>query len=370
VQVEGLSALNESLGYAAGDDLLREVAGVLSRLYGNDARNVVAHLTGADFAVLLDDVGEGDAGTVEGAAVRALAALQPRPDAPASLRAKVGSAPLTGQSMSALFGEADRALRARRLHATGSPAGPSAGAREAGLAVPDLGGGELEGRVSLVFQPVVAATSQVLLHEEAFARVAVPGADAPVPAGEYLAAATGPGAAAALDRAVVRAALGALAGPKAGITVAVNLTPASVADGAAFADWLAGLCRYAATEARRLVLEVPEHSLPEAVGGLQAMAARLGPFGVGLAIDHLGMGHGVLGCLRAAPLRYVKIDGSFAAHLGRDPQSQFFVRAVAQIAHGLDMAVLLEAVETEAVWAMLPDLQVDGGQGYHLGRPA
>jgi EAL domain-containing protein (putative c-di-GMP-specific phosphodiesterase class I) len=65
----------------------------------------------------------------------------------------------------------------------------------------------------------------------------------------------------------------------------------------------------------------------------------------------------------------VKIDGSFAARLDQDAEAQFFVRATAQIAHGLGTPAYLEAVESEAVWLLLPDLQLDGAQGYHLGRP-
>ncbi len=122
VQIDGLSVLNESLGYAAGDDLLREVAEILVRHFGHDARNVVAHLAGADFAVLLEDVGEGEAPGVEDGAVRALADLQRRPDPSWSPGVKVGSALLRGQSVSALFGEADRALRARGAPGTESPA--------------------------------------------------------------------------------------------------------------------------------------------------------------------------------------------------------------------------------------------------------
>ncbi len=82
VQVEGLSGLNESLGYAAGDDLLRDVAAVLTGLFGTDSRNLVAHLAGADFAVLLEDLGEREAGAVEDATVRALADLRRIPDRP------------------------------------------------------------------------------------------------------------------------------------------------------------------------------------------------------------------------------------------------------------------------------------------------
>jgi len=55
--------------------------------------------------------------------------------------------------------------------------------------------------------------------------------------------------------------------------------------------------------------------------------------------------------------------------LDRAPDHQFYLQALCEIAHGLDMRVIAESVETEAVWRLLPGLGVDGGQGYWLGRP-
>jgi EAL domain-containing protein (putative c-di-GMP-specific phosphodiesterase class I) len=49
--------------------------------------------------------------------------------------------------------------------------------------------------------------------------------------------------------------------------------------------------------------------------------------------------------------------------------NQFFVQALAEIAHGLEIVVIAEAVETESVWKILPSLHVDGAQGYFIGRP-
>ena len=99
------------------------------------------------------------------------------------------------------------------------------------------------------------------------------------------------------------------------------------------------------------------------------MLARLRPLGLRFAVDHFGAGPASFAPLRTLGPSYLKVDGSFAARLDQDAEAQCFVRATAQIAHGLGMPAFLEAVESEAVWMLLTDLQLDGAQGYHLGRP-
>ncbi|OQX33415.1 MAG: hypothetical protein B0D84_04665 [Candidatus Sedimenticola endophacoides] len=55
--------------------------------------------------------------------------------------------------------------------------------------------------------------------------------------------------------------------------------------------------------------------------------------------------------------------------LDQERDNRFFVQALAEIAHGLEIRVIGESIESEAVWELLPQLNLDGGQGYYLGRP-
>ncbi|CAA9562996.1 MAG: diguanylate cyclase/phosphodiesterase (GGDEF & EAL domains) with PAS/PAC sensor(s), partial [uncultured Thermomicrobiales bacterium] len=91
--------------------------------------------------------------------------------------------------------------------------------------------------------------------------------------------------------------------------------------------------------------------------------------GVGVAIDDFGTGFSSLGRLHELPVDALKIDGSFAARLGRDRGSLPVVRGVTGLAHDLGMAVTAEGIETAGQAEQLRVLGVDYGQGYYFARP-
>ena len=89
--------------------------------------------------------------------------------------------------------------------------------------------------------------------------------------------------------------------------------------------------------------------------------------GVGIAIDDFGTGYASLRYLAILPVDTVKIDQSFTAGLPHDPTSVTIVRAVAGLAADMNLACIVEGVETEQQLAALPTGVL--GQGFLLGRP-
>jgi EAL domain-containing protein (putative c-di-GMP-specific phosphodiesterase class I) len=90
---------------------------------------------------------------------------------------------------------------------------------------------------------------------------------------------------------------------------------------------------------------------------------------VEFSLDHFGKGFSSFAYLRSIKAHYIKVDGSFVRNLDRQDDNRFFLRAIADIAHGLDMLVIADSVETEPVWDALQDLGIDGGRGFWLGPP-
>jgi diguanylate cyclase (GGDEF)-like protein len=370
VQVDGLKAINETFGYAAGDDVLRECARLLGEAFGAEPGALLAHLAGGEFGAFLPC---GSARLLTDRVVEAkqtLAALESRLRFPSSLGVFVGGAYFHGQGVSALFAEADRSLR--RAQWQGLPgltqAAPAvededdlAARRTAAVTALEAGG------LRLVLQPVLARETRELCHHEAYARIHAADGSEPLAIGELVGAAY-PGVIVAVDRAAVAEAFRMLGAGAVHGDLALNLSAASLYD-AQVAEWLEAECRRLPRAARRVILEVPDAELPRVGERLIALATRLRPAGLRFAVDHFGAGPASFGQLRALRPAYLKVDGSYAARLDRDTESQFFVRATAQIAHALGMPAYLEAVESEAVWTLLSDLQIDGAQGYHLGRP-
>jgi diguanylate cyclase (GGDEF)-like protein len=372
VHVDGLKAINETFGYAAGDDVLRECGRLLDEGFGREPGALLAHLAGGEFGAFLPCASVSALADCVAVAERAFAGLEARLRFPSSLAVCVGSAFFHGQTISALFAEADRALRRAQWQGiAGMPREPApdaapderAFAARRAAAVAALAAGGLR----LVLQPVLARETRELCHHEAYARIHAADGSEPLPIGELV----GSGdrdLIVAIDRAVLAEAFRLLRAAAVTGDLALNLSPASLCHEPT-AQWLEGECRAHPEAARRILVELPHAEILRLQGQLAAPAARLGLLGPRLAVDHFGAGPAAFGPLRALRPAYLKVDGSFAARLHEDTEAQFFVRATAQIAHGLGIPAYLEAVEGEAVWVLLADLQLDGAQGYHLGRP-
>jgi diguanylate cyclase (GGDEF)-like protein len=371
IRVDGIKGVNDTFGYAAGDDVLRESARLLEDTLGRRPEVLIAHLAGGEFAAFVPCAGPAETREHVAALNVVLGDLASRLRFPTSLVAYAGGAYSWGQTVSALFAEADRDLRKTEWRYVPGASVPRKAApaaerdlavrRDAALAA--LRGGGLR----LVLQPVVALDSRALLHLEGYSRLCGPDGAELMPIGELLATGS-PAVAAELDQAAVAEALRRLGERPDGPDIAVNLAGSSLrAPG--MMDWLEAAARAHPADARRLVLELPDPAVQAALPEVSALAARLAPFGVRIAVDHFGTGAASFDYLHRLPLAHLKIDGSFAARLERHADSRFYVRATAQIARGLGIPVTVEAVESEAQLAALDGLGVDGAQGYYLGRP-
>jgi EAL domain-containing protein (putative c-di-GMP-specific phosphodiesterase class I) len=104
---------------------------------------------------------------------------------------------------------------------------------------------------------------------------------------------------------------------------------------------------------------------PDAVASLE----RLRAIGVSVSLDDFGTGYSSLSALRDLPVDTVKVDRSFVARLGEDPQIQALVRGIVDLAHALELRVIAEGVEEDEQSAMLDTYGCDHQQGWLHGRP-
>jgi EAL domain-containing protein (putative c-di-GMP-specific phosphodiesterase class I) len=97
--------------------------------------------------------------------------------------------------------------------------------------------------------------------------------------------------------------------------------------------------------------------------------ADLRAMGIRLAVDDYGTGYSSLAYLHALPVDDLKLDRAFVAHCDTDPRSAAIVKSTVELAHNLDMRMIAEGVENEAVLDRLRRWDCDLVQGYHLSRP-
>ena len=119
----------------------------------------------------------------------------------------------------------------------------------------------------------------------------------------------------------------------------------------------------------RLVFELPEYGLMRDLRSARRLIERLAALGFEFGIDHVGRGFNSFGYLRSIKAHYLKIDGSYTREINSESDNQFFIQALADTAHSVDISVIAEAVESEAELETIKTLNVDGIQGYLFGKP-
>ena len=151
------------------------------------------------------------------------------------------------------------------------------------------------------------------------------------------------------------------------VTISVNLSARQAQQADMTTLVRAALARHG-LQPRDLNLELTESILTEAGSSTLEQLRELHSDGVGVAIDDFGTGYASLRYLAILPVTAVKIDKSFTAGLPYDPTSLTIVRAVAGLAAEMNLACIVEGIETEEQLAALPAGVL--GQGFLLGRPA
>jgi diguanylate cyclase (GGDEF)-like protein len=152
------------------------------------------------------------------------------------------------------------------------------------------------------------------------------------------------------------------------IRVAVNLAARNVADPELPQDVLHMLMERD-LPAHLLQLELTETDLLGDADAAKVVLEQLRALGVDLAIDDFGTGFASLSQLRELPFAELKIDRSFVMNLDTDPHARHIVDSLMELAHGLDLTVTAEGVETGAVLEVLASVGCDVVQGYYFSRP-
>ncbi len=371
--VNGLRDVNESMGRAAGDKLLVEVARRLKA--GAEPGALVGRIGGDEFVVTFR------AKSAE-AALTLAADLRKKLRTPmvfGSLALDVDTAvgvavhPDHGNDPEALLQQADLAATAAKAHASGvqlfHPALESRAVRRLGLAG-DLRQALEDGGIEVYFQPKVTLADRRLVGVECLARWEHPAHGAVAPE-DFVAVAEHTGQLGRLTEVVLRDGLRRCrdwADADRPLAIAVNLSGRTLAD-PLFPDLVEQLLTEYGVAPGQVTFELAE---PGEGGDLERalpILARLRELGVRLSVDDFGTGASSLSYLRRLRVHEVKIDGSCIQGMATDEGDLAVVRAVVGLAREFKLAVVAEGVESERTLGMLEELGCEIGQGYLFSRP-
>ena len=373
VDPDHFKEVNDTLGHAAGDALLRRVA----ERIGGCLRpgDTLARIGSDEFAVLLEQVAtEGQAADTAHRIIRAVSGSYELDGQEAVIDISVGVTLCSRKDGIAdpapLLSQADIALYEAKTKKRGTacffhPAMRAALHRRKEMER-DLRHALAEGGLEVHFQPITAVGSRRIVGAEALARWFHPVHGA-VPPSEFIPLAESAGLIGELGAWVLRTAC-AEAAQWDGLCLAVNLSPEQVRR-PGIVEQVADILRDTGLPASRLELEITEGSLLHETPQTLLTLNRLRTLGVSIALDDFGTGFSSLSYLRRYPFTKLKVDRSFVGAMAADAATHAIVQAVVTLGRSLSMRVIAEGVETEAQYKMLSTMDCDEAQGYLLGRP-
>lgn len=373
VDVAGLRDVNESLGRAAGDDLLIEVARRLREVAPSAA--LVGRVSGDEFVVTLP---QASAETALELASELRDGLRRRTrvgDLTLDVDVAVGVAthPEHGDEPATLLQRADVATRAAKALSSGvqlfNQALESRSSHRLGLAA-DLRQALDQGELEVYFQPKVAIADRRLIGVECLARWEHP-AHGLVSPEDFVAVAEHTGLLGQLTDQVLanglrRARQWADAGHP--LTVAVNLSARTLLD-PEFPGRVADLLAEHQVPPEQLTFEITEHGVLGDIDRPMPTLRGLSEQGIRLAVDDFGTGYSSLSLLRRIPVQEVKIDKSFVQGMATDADDLAIVRAVVDLSRQFGLDVVAEGVESELTLELLEAIGCGIGQGFLFSRP-
>jgi EAL domain-containing protein (putative c-di-GMP-specific phosphodiesterase class I) len=152
------------------------------------------------------------------------------------------------------------------------------------------------------------------------------------------------------------------------LRVAVNISARCLLD-KAFPEEVGRILQETGVPAERLELELTESSVMSDPDRALAILQALRKTGIRLAIDDFGTGYSSMAYLKKLPVSEIKIDRTFVTEMDSDASDAAIVRSSLELARNLDLEVVAEGIETQAVWDLLTDLGCSSAQGFFLSRP-
>ncbi len=376
IDLDRFKPINDSLGHAAGDELLRALGRRLTEVLGPEM--LVARLAGDEFTVVIEHVR--DTATVYRAANRLLSALGD-PIAvlgnELSVTPSIGIAlyPSHGDNAADLLKSADAAMYSAKSAGRNTfrvyNAELAAQAQQRLQMEAALRRALDRGEFRLLYQPILALKPERIIGVEALLRWQHPrfgfvGPDRFIPILEET------GLISTVGRWVIDAALEDLARWRneghRDFKVAVNVSTLQLLRHELKDEIAEALARHG-IEGDGLELEVTESLLMSNPDATAQTLSDLKSLGVGVAIDDFGTGYSSLSYLKRLPIDKLKIDKSFVRDLGQGGEDRTIVNMIIAMAHALGIRATGEGVETLEQLRVLDQQGCDEVQGYLIAKP-
>jgi diguanylate cyclase (GGDEF)-like protein/PAS domain S-box-containing protein len=382
IDLDHFKTLNDTLGHAKGDKLLRQAAKRIESCVR--ATDTVSRFGGDEFVVLLTDLGTSDAMSaalhVESIGEQVLAALCEPHDLDGIVyrcTGSIGAALFCDDDvdMEELLKRADMAMYAAKSSGRNAmrffdPEMQEVVESRAALEA-DLRADIARKNFVLHYQPQISSSGE-LIGAEALLRWPRPGPNPPSPA-EFIPLAESTGLILPLGDWVMEAACRQLAEwahhpTLSDMSIAVNVSAVQLHH-PGFVDRVGEIVVRTGANARRLTLEVTEGFEIARIEEVIAKMTVLRKMGVSFSLDDFGTGYSSLSYLKRLPIDQLKIDKSFVRDVLVDPNDAAIAEMIIALGETLGLGIIAEGVETEEQRTFLESRGCCGFQGYLFARP-
>jgi diguanylate cyclase (GGDEF)-like protein/PAS domain S-box-containing protein len=371
LDLDGFKSVNDALGHAVGDRLLKGVAKRLrSSLRESD---FLARLGADEFVIVHQGITRPeDAGQLAKRLIEAVSEpyLIDGHTVVITASAGIALAPGDGDEADKLLKSADLALSRPKTDARGTfsffEAAMDAKAQARRKLEVDLRAAIEDCVLRPYYQPLVDLNSGRITGFEALVRWPHPERGM-IPPSEFIPVAEETGLITALGGTILRRACSEAAQWPGDVCVAVNLSPLQFRSGNLLSVVMDAL-KQSGLPAKRLELEITETLLMEKSEHILATLHALRMLGVRMSMDDFGTGYSSLSYLRSFPFDKIKIDQSFVRGLAGNQDAQAIVRAIVNLGRGLGVTVTAEGIETEAELGCLRNEGCHEGQGFLFSK--
>ena len=374
IDLDGFKSINDTLGHAVGDLLLRAVAERLERRTSSLSNTLIAaRLGGDEFVVVLDAaVGEDE---VLSQAQRLLADVclpYRSSDTTLMLGATIGVAlSSTGSDAKDLLVDADLALSLAKAHGKGTVLRFDPNIRDTyerrSRLESDMRDALVAGDIRPNYQPKVDILTGRVIGLEALARWSHPALGMVSPC-EFIPIAESSSVIVELGRTILETACRDALNLPEEIGISVNLSVNQFLRDD-IVETVRRTLQATGLPPQRLTLEVTESLMISDAGSAVDTLVRLKALGVSISLDDFGTGYSALSYLRSFDWDEIKIDRSFVMELETDRRARAIVRLITSMASELGIHVTAEGVETNGQIDALSRAGCQTGQGYFYGKP-
>jgi diguanylate cyclase (GGDEF)-like protein len=372
VDLDGFKSINDTLGHAAGDKVLSEVAGRLEATVHSSG--MAARMGGDEFAVVMD------VGSVARDAQMLAVTLTEVGRVPFVIDGQtvdiafsvgVAVAPGDGVTPDELLKNADLALYAAKAERRGSyrffePAMDKA-LRDRRRLERDLALALERGEFEIHYQPILNLKRQAFCGFEALLRWRH-AEDGLIPPARFIPVAEETGLIVPIGEWVLREAIAEATTWPRDLRVAINVSWVDFLRGNIVPTFLNALGS-GGLSPERVEIEITESVFFEnSVSNLDALR-QLHALGLKIALDDFGTGFSALSYLLSYPFDKIKIDGAFVRAIDNAAGAQTIVRAIAEIGHGMGIVTTAEGVETAAQLRKVHAAGYTEAQGYLIAQP-